>query len=98
MKRYIPAIALTMGLFGANVALAGEQTVTLAVENMTCASCPYIVKHSLTEVPGVTNVAVSFEEKSATVSFDDAKTTTDALIGASTNAGYPAKLAAAVTQ
>jgi mercuric ion binding protein len=95
MKRFIPAIVLTMSLFGAGVALAGEQTVTLVVENMTCASCPYIVKQSLTAIPGVTNVAVSFEEKSATVSFDDAKTTADALIDATTKAGYPAKLEAA---
>lgn len=96
MNRFIPF--LMMGLFGASAALAEEQTVTLAVENMTCASCPYIVRRSLTAIPGVTNVAVSLEEKSATVSFDDTKTTADTLIGATTNAGYPAKLAVADTQ
>lgn len=95
MKRFIPAIVLTMGLFGASAALAGERTVTLAIENMTCASCPYIVKRSLTAIPGVANVAVSFEKKSATVTFDDTKTNADALTGATTKAGYPAKLAAA---
>jgi mercuric ion binding protein len=95
MKRFIPAFVLTMGLFGAGTAFAAEQTVTLAVANMTCASCPYIVKQLLTAIPGVTNVAVSFEKKSATVSFDDTQTTADALIGATTKAGYPAKLAEA---
>jgi len=95
MKHIIPAFVLSMGLLGASAALAGEQTVTLDVENMTCASCPYIVKQSLAAIPGVTNVAVSFEKKSATVTFDDAKTTAEAFIGATTKAGYPAKLAAA---
>ena len=95
MKHFIAALAFGTGLFSAGTALAGEQTVTLAVANMTCASCPYIVKQSLTAIPGVTNVAVSFQRRSATVSFDDRKTTADALIGATTKAGYPAKLAAA---
>ena len=95
MKRIIPAYILLMGLLGATTALAAERTVMLAVENMTCASCPYIVKQSLAAIPGVATVAVSFEEKSATVTFDDTKTSADALIGATTKAGYPAKLAAA---
>lgn len=98
MRRPLSMAILTGVLLAAGPARAGEQTVTLAVENMTCASCPYIVKQSLAAVPGVTNVAVSFEKKSATVTFDDAKTTADALIGATTTAGYPAKLAAAATK
>lgn len=98
MKHIFAAAILLTGLLGATTVLAAERTVTLAVENMTCASCPYIVKQSLTAIPGVVTVAVSFEEKSATVTFDDTKTNADALIGATTNAGYPAKLAAAVTQ
>jgi mercuric ion binding protein len=41
-------------------------------------------------IPGVAKVTVSFEAKSATVTFDDAKTSTDAIAAASMNAGYPA--------
>lgn len=76
----------------APAAWAGERTVTFAVDNMTCASCPYIVKTTMAAVPGVANVTVSFEAKTATVTFDDSKTSTDAIAAASMNAGYPAHL------
>lgn len=93
MKRIIGSVALAIGFFAGRAAIAAEQTVTLDVANMTCASCPYIVKKSLTAIPGVTKVSVSFEDKSATVTFDDQKASTNALIAATTGAGYPAKLA-----
>jgi cation transport ATPase len=43
---------------------------------MYCASCPYIVKQSLTAVPGVKDVSVSFRNKTAIVTFDDTQTKT----------------------
>jgi len=73
----------------ASGALAAERTVTLAVQNMYCAACPHIVKGSLQAVPGVENVAVSLQQKTATVTYDDAKTNVKALTAATTNAGYP---------
>ncbi len=94
MKRLIFFAALAAGFPVSVAACAGEQTVKLAVENMTCASCPYIVKKTLAAVPGVSKVEVSLETESATVTFDDRKTITEALIAATTNAGYPARLAA----
>jgi mercuric ion binding protein len=68
---------------------AAEKTVTLAVENMTCTACPHIVKGSLAAVPGVSNVVISFEDKTATVSYDDTKAAIPALVHATTDAGYP---------
>ncbi|WP_367164891.1 heavy-metal-associated domain-containing protein [Geobacillus thermoleovorans] len=41
-------------------------------------------------VDGVGRVVVSFEAKTATVTFDDAKTNPEAIAAASSNAGYPA--------
>lgn len=41
-------------------------------------------------VPGVAKVAVSFQAKTAIVTFDDAKTNPDTIAAASMNAGYPA--------
>jgi mercuric ion binding protein len=76
----------------APAASAGERAVIFAVDNMTCASCPRVVKTSMAAVPGVAKVAVSFQAKTATVSFDDAKTNSDAIAAASMNAGYPAHL------
>ncbi len=60
MKRIFASAILLTGLLGALTVLAAERTVTLAVDNMTCASCPYIVRQSLAAIPGVATVAVSF--------------------------------------
>ncbi len=82
-------------LFTGGVAFAGEQTVYLKVDNMYCASCPYIVKKSLEGVEGVSKVDVTYDKKSsdgaATVTFDDTKTNLKALTDATKNAGFPSK-------
>ena len=89
----IPASAvLAMIALSGAVASAAERTVTLAVENMYCDACPYIVKQSLARVPGVEKVVVSFEQKTATVTYDDQKTAPDALTSATTQAGYPSRV------
>ena len=72
---------------------AAERTVTLAVENMDCAACPYIVRETMAAVPGVSRVEVSFEKAVAVVTFDDARTTAETVAAASANAGYPARRA-----
>ena len=90
MKKSLSAFALISSMIVAPAAWAGERTVTFTVDNMTCASCPYIVNKSMAAVPGVAKVVVSFENKTATVTFDDAKTSPDAIAAASMNAGYPA--------
>lgn len=70
-------------------ASATDATVTLAVENMTCAVCPMTVKAAIGAVSGVRDVKVDFENKVAVVLFDDALATVDALADASRNAGFP---------
>jgi len=72
-------------------AWAAPQIVTLHVSGMTCAACPITVKKALEKVPGVSQVEVRFEKKQVLVTFDDAKTNTDALVKATTNAGYPSQ-------
>lgn len=88
MKGYLTVSISAAVLLAAEPAHAAEQTVTLAVRNMTCASCPFIVKKTLAAVPGVHAAEVSFEAKTATVTFDDKKTTIAALTMATRNAGY----------
>ncbi len=85
-------------LAGAIVALilaapawASPRTVTLNVSGMTCAACPITVKKALEKVGGVSKVEVRFEKKQVLVTFDDAKTNTDALVKATTDAGYPSQ-------
>ncbi len=92
MIKPLSAALFALGLFASSAAFAGEKTVTLAVQNMDCASCPITVKSSLEAVPGVEKVVVSLAEKTAVVTFDDAKTTLPTLITATTNAGYPSAL------
>ena len=89
MIKLLSTAALGLGLIFPVSAFAAEQTVTLAVQHMTCAACPRTVKASLQAVPGVTNVVVSAEDKTAIVTYDDSKAQVDALVKATTNAGYP---------
>jgi periplasmic mercuric ion binding protein len=73
---------------------AAPQTATLAVENMTCGTCPIVVKKALEKVPGVSATAVDFDKKTATVTFDPDKASTARLTQATTDAGFPSKLVA----
>ncbi len=72
-------------------AWASPKTVTLNVSGMTCPACPITVKKALEKVGGVSRVEVRFEKKQVLVTFDDAKTNTDALVKATTYAGYPSQ-------
>ena len=73
--------------------LAGTlQTVTLDVQNMTCAVCPITVKKALERVSGVTEAKVDFEKKTASVSFDPDKASPAALTKATGDAGYPSSV------
>lgn len=89
MNKLIAMAMIGTGLLCPSFAFAADRIVTLAVQHMTCALCPRTVKASLQAVPGVSNVVVSFEDKTAIVTFDDSKVEVDALVKATTNAGYP---------
>lgn len=69
---------------------AVEQSVMLSISGMTCAVCPITVKKSLQKVEGVKSVTVSYESKTAAVSFDDQLTKVESLLKATENVGYPA--------
>jgi mercuric ion binding protein len=89
MIKLLASATLALGLLAASTALAAERAVTLAVKNMYCADCPFIVKKSLERVPGVASATVSFKDKTATVAYDDTRTDVSALTAATTKAGYP---------
>ncbi len=93
MKRQIAAALFSIVLLtGAVAAFAGESTVKLNIP-MWCASCPYMVQRTLENVEGVAEVAVSYEDQSATVTFDDQRTDVAALTEATAEIGFPAMLA-----
>ena len=74
----------------AQPALAAYRTVKFSVSNMTCTLCPVTVKSAISQVQGVTSVEIDQDLAQATVSYDDALVTIEAIAAASTNAGYPA--------
>jgi mercuric ion binding protein len=92
MNHLIRSILIATGFALSSPALATQQTVILSVPGMDCVSCPVIVKGSLQKVAGVAKVDVSLEQKTAVVTFDDAKASVADLIEATTNAGYPSEL------
>lgn len=69
---------------------ASDQSVTLDVQNMTCAMCKFTIKKALLGINGVDKVEVDYDAKTTTVSFNPQKTSVDALVKATKNAGYPA--------
>ncbi len=92
MKKAKTLLAAVIGLLVLVVPVwASPQTVTLNVSGMTCPACPITVKRALEKVPGVSKVDARFEKKQVLVTFDDAKTNTDALVKATTNVGYPSQ-------
>ncbi len=107
-KFWIPAIAVVvMGLTGlvafnstnlradvppVAVSTAETQTHVFAIENMTCAACPFTVKKAMARVDGVKEVMVDFDTKTATAIFDPAIVKAEDIANASTGVGYPATL------
>ena len=69
-----------------------QQTVTLKLDNMTCAMCAVTIKKALQQVEGVQKVIVNYDTKTALVTFDNQKTNISVLINSTTNAGYTSSL------
>ncbi len=80
---------LTALSLGSSLTLAESKTVTLSVPGMYCELCPATVKKALSRVPGVAKVDASYKDKQAVVTYDDSRTSVEALTKATANAGYP---------
>ncbi len=63
----------------------------LVVDNVSCASCRYIVEQTLPAMADVRRVEVPFKTKTAAVLFDDAATSVAAMAEATIQSGYPSK-------
>ena len=72
--------------------LAAESTVVLSVPKMNCPVCPIIVKKSLQQLDGVSDVQVSLDDKKVVVIYDDAHTSIADLQNATSNVGYPSSI------
>ncbi len=91
MKNTLFAIVLGIPFGVAVPAEAAEQTISMSVERMTCALCPLTIRKAMERVDGVQHVDVDYDTKTATVTFDDTKTTAADIAQASTDVGYPSK-------
>lgn len=91
MIKFLISLALELLIVFSGTAQAAERTVTLAVENMYCEACPYMVKKTIEKVSGVSKVTVSFKDKTAVVVFDDTRAEVKDLTNATASAGYPSK-------
>ena len=89
MNRLVILAAFAAVVVASPAAMAADKTITLSVKNMDCAACPSIVKASLQAVPGVAKVAVSYMERTATITYDDTKADVSQLTSATIKAGYP---------
>lgn len=88
MRKALFAIA-SLAVSAVTAHAAAPQTVTLDVQNMTCAVCPITVKKSLERIAGVSDVSVDFKAKTARVTFDVGKAKPADLTAATTSAGFP---------
>lgn len=90
------ALALAMAFFAVESAARRlrrpPKGLVLSVEGMTCGGCAKKVERAILEVPGVNAALVSFDEKSATVGFDQ-KDAHGAVIERIESLGYEVTLA-----
>lgn len=88
-RSLLVALALAAVAAAPQVSFAEQKTVVLSVPSMNCDACPITVRKALEKVLGVEKVKATLEPPEALVTFDDAKTSVEALQKATTNAGYP---------
>jgi mercuric ion binding protein len=88
-KSALTLLALTLA---APLAFSKQQTVSLNVPTMDCATCPITIKTALSKVPGVAKVKVSYENREAVIVYDDTQATVADLKKATEDVGYPAML------
>lgn len=89
MNRILLGAVFATAMFASSMAFAGEQTIKLSVPGMTCASCPYIVKQSISAIDGIKAVEATMNDRSATVTFEDTLTNIKLIREATASVGYP---------
>lgn len=84
MKTIILRLFLTFAVLSGSV-LAASRSMTLDVQNMTCAIGSITVKKALERVSGIQHVTVDYGSKTADMQFDDTVATADELTEAAGN-------------
>lgn len=68
------------------------QKVTFKVNGMTCKICPLTIKTALKRLDGVVNTEVSYEDKKATVVYEEDKVSEIDMVEVIKKAGFEAKV------
>lgn len=104
MKKLVGPMILLFGLSAALVALAwphraatdetarGTVTSRFAVEGMTCGGCEAGVELAVKRLDGVAQAHASYEEGTATVTYDPQRVTAGEIVAAIEALGYGAEL------
>ncbi|HEY9721188.1 MAG TPA: heavy metal translocating P-type ATPase [Oscillatoriaceae cyanobacterium] len=77
-----------------NAAAPPSVRATLALRGMTCASCAARIERALVKAPGVIHAGVNFATEKATLDYDPALTSPEALTHVVEDAGYGAEVPA----
>ena len=67
---------------------AAEKQIVIDVATMVSGPDPHNIKNTLAALTGVSDVKISLVDKTATVKFDDQKTSIDQMLSAMAGAGY----------
>jgi Cu+-exporting ATPase len=83
--------ASTQALVGVSATPAGLETLHVALEGMTCASCVSTIEGALSAVPGVVDARVNFASEEAAIEVEPGFVGIEQLITAVSGAGYGAR-------
>ncbi len=73
-----------------------NESLTLAIEGMSCASCVSRVEKTLLGVEGVTSASINLAQETALITFGERQPVISTLVTALSKAGYPARTQTAV--
>jgi len=88
MKNFTFISLFVLLMLSASVSWAADKTITLSVPDMNCPSCPYMVEKSISVVEGVKSATAELQNRTCSVTFDDAIASVDDILGATANIGY----------
>ena len=69
-----------------------EKTITVKIDGMTCKHCVHAVQSALEECKGISEAEVSLEKKSAVITYDSDRITTDRIADIIEDEGYSASI------
>ena len=92
MSRTLVSLSLLILLLTPAVPHAAQVTTVMMVKGMMCGSCAANVKNALQKQPGVGEVSVDLKNDMVTVTYDNARVTTQQMADALKKGGYRASL------